>query len=60
METYKFNCKSIGMDCGFETHAGSMDELMPKIADHAEKVHQIKAIPSDLKEKITNAIKIEH
>lgn len=59
MTTYSFKCKDIGMECGFETSAESMDSLMPKIAKHASEAHQITTIPEDLKQKVTAAIKTQ-
>ena len=60
MTSYSFRCKDIGMDCGFETHADSMDALMPKITKHAAEAHNIKQIPEDLRKKVTSAIKTMH
>lgn len=57
MSTYSFKCKDIGMDCGFETSAESMDSLMPLIAKHASEEHNITNIPEDLRKKVVGAIK---
>lgn len=57
MSTYSFKCKDIGMDCGFETSAESMDSLMPKITKHASEAHNINTITEELKTKVTGAIK---
>jgi predicted small metal-binding protein len=54
---YKFKCKDIGMQCGFETKAKTMEELMQKIVEHAQKEHGMKEIPPELQEKVKNAIK---
>lgn len=56
MTTYKFRCKDIGMDCGFETSAESMESLMPKIATHAKNEHNMMEIPEDLRKKVSEAI----
>ena len=52
-----FKCRDIGMTCGFEATASTEQELMKKVADHATAVHNFKAIPPDLMEKIKKAIK---
>lgn len=45
------------MECGFETSAGSMNDLMPLIAKHASEAHNMTEIPEDLKRKVSEAIK---
>ncbi len=60
MTSYSFRCKDIGMDCGFETKADSMESIMPKITKHASEVHNIKQMPEDLKKKVSAAIKVMH
>lgn len=56
MTTYAFRCKDIGMDCGFETSAESMETLMPKITKHASDVHKMVEISEDLKKQVSAAI----
>lgn len=60
MTSYSFRCRDIGMDCGFETKAESMDSIMPKISKHASEAHNIKQIPDDLRKKVSSAIKVMH
>ncbi|MCY0851877.1 DUF1059 domain-containing protein [Thermoplasma acidophilum] len=57
MAKYVFKCADIGMNCGFEASAKSIDELMPKIVEHAKNAHNITEINEDLKNKVTAAIK---
>jgi predicted small metal-binding protein len=46
------------MDCPFEASAANDEELMKKIAEHAEKVHNMKPpFSADMMEKIKKAIK---
>lgn len=47
------------MNCGFSTEAKSMDDLMPKITEHAKTAHGMKEISADLKQKVTDAIKMK-
>lgn len=60
MATYSFHCKDIGMNCGYSVEGKSMDELFPKITEHAKKAHGMKEISADLKQKVTDAIKMTH
>ncbi len=57
MATYEFKCRDIGMDCDFETKAKTMEELMPKIKEHAAHDHNITEIDAELQKKVTSAIK---
>ncbi|MCL5680630.1 MAG: DUF1059 domain-containing protein [Candidatus Thermoplasmatota archaeon] len=57
MAHFEFKCKDIGMDCGFETSGKTMEELMPKIAEHAKTAHNMAEIPQDVKDKVAKAIK---
>jgi predicted small metal-binding protein len=60
MTSYSFRCKDIGMDCGFETKADSMESLMPKITQHAREAHKMNEISEELKKKVSAAIKTMH
>ena len=42
-----FKCKDIGMKCDFEIKTDNEDELMPIIALHAEKTHNMKEVPPE-------------
>lgn len=52
-----FKCSDIGMKCGFETSAGSQDELMKRIAEHAREAHGMTTIPDDVLEQVKKAIR---
>jgi len=54
---YSFKCKDTGMACKFETTAKTEAELMTKIAEHADKAHNMKQIPPDVMQKVKKAIK---
>lgn len=60
MTSYHFHCKDIGMNCGFSAEANSTEDLMPKIVEHAKNAHGINEITPDLKQKVTDAIKMTH
>ncbi|GGM78923.1 hypothetical protein GCM10007108_16400 [Thermogymnomonas acidicola] len=57
MASYKFKCRDIGMDCDFKASGKTVDELMPKIAEHAKNAHHIEQIDDNLKQKVQSAIK---
>jgi predicted small metal-binding protein len=52
-----FKCKDVGMKRNFEVKTDNLDELMPIIAVHAEKSHNMKQVPPETIEKIKKAIK---
>ncbi len=54
---YTFECKDIGMDCGFKTKAKTKEELLPKIAQHAKEKHGMDPVPPDVMQKVQAAIK---
>ena len=55
----KFLCKDIGMDCPFEVHADTEEELMQKIAEHGKEAHGMTEMSAEVLEKIKQAIKDE-
>jgi predicted small metal-binding protein len=52
-----FKCKDIGMKDNFEVKTDNADELMPIIAMHAEKTHNMKEVDPVTLDKIKKAIK---
>ncbi len=50
-------CKDVGLDCDFEATAATEEELLKKVAEHAEKVHDMKTIPPDVLDKVKKAIR---
>ena len=55
--TKSFGCQDVGVDCNWTTTADTEAEMMEKIKEHAQNHHGFSEIPSDLAEKIKNAIK---
>ncbi len=53
----KFVCSDIGVDCPFEAHAETEEELMQKIAEHGRVAHGITEISPEMAEKVKKAIK---
>jgi predicted small metal-binding protein len=54
---YTFACRDIGMSCGFNTDAASMDALLPKIAEHAKSAHGMSRIDDATMAKVRSARK---
>lgn len=52
-----FACKDIGMTCGFRTRANTEEELMQKIAAHAQKAHKMASIDAATLTKVKAAIR---
>ncbi len=57
MAKYTFKCRDMGMDCDFETTGKSVDEIMPRIVEHAKTAHNITTIDDAMKQKVNSAIK---
>jgi predicted small metal-binding protein len=55
----KFLCKDVGMNCPFEAHAETEEELMQKIMRHGKEAHGLNEIPPELADKVKQAIKDE-
>jgi predicted small metal-binding protein len=49
-------CKDIGMDCSFETHGSTRNEIMGKFINHAESAHKMQALSADVIFNVQNAI----
>ena len=42
---YEFSCRTAGAEgCGWKTRAATEDELVAKVAQHAQKVHKVKNV----------------
>ena len=55
--TKAYKCADIGLDCGYETTAESDQEMMEKLARHAQDVHDMAPIPPEIVEKVQGAIR---
>jgi predicted small metal-binding protein len=55
----KFLCKDLGMDCPYEAHAETEEELMQQIAEHGKTAHGITEISPEMMEQVKQAIKEE-
>lgn len=52
-------CRDVGMDCDFEAHGASEDEVMRQATAHAERVHGITEITPDLAQRARAAIRAD-
>ena len=52
-------CRDVGMDCDFEACADTEEEILKKVAEHTQAVHNMKEIPADVVEKVRAAIRDE-
>jgi predicted small metal-binding protein len=50
-------CKDIGIDCQFEAHGSTNQELMRKFIDHAEPAHHMHYISADIIYRVQQAIR---
>ena len=51
-----FHCKDIGMDCSFEMHGSTRNEIMGKFISHAESAHKMQVLSADVIFNVQNAI----
>jgi predicted small metal-binding protein len=52
-------CREVGLDCDFEAHGESVDQIMAKTAEHARVVHGMDTIPDEVATKVKAAIRDE-
>ena len=46
---YEFSCKDAGAEgCGWKTRAATEDELVAKVAEHAQKRHKVKNVTATI------------
>lgn len=50
-------CRDLGMECGFQAHGKTDDEVLRQTAEHAKDKHGIATMPPDLQQKARAAIK---
>ncbi len=49
-------CRDVGVDCDFVVRGETEEEIMKKVAEHAQKEHGMKEIPQELVERVREAI----
>jgi predicted small metal-binding protein len=51
-----FRCRDIGLDCRFEAHGSTRQEVMRKFINHAESAHGMQILEPNIILNIYNAI----
>ena len=54
----RLTCRAMGMNCGFEVHDESEEEITTVIADHARRVHKLEFTEA-LRPKARDLIRLE-
>ncbi|MBV9678624.1 MAG: DUF1059 domain-containing protein [Acidobacteriaceae bacterium] len=49
-------CRDLGMQCDFQAHGETEQEVMQKAAEHAKSAHGIHEITPDLASQVKSAI----
>lgn len=52
-------CRDLGMNCDFEAHGATEDDIMRQAAAHAQRAHQIADIPPELASQVRAAIRTD-
>jgi len=54
----KLSCRAMGMNCSFEVHDESVDEIVAALAEHAKRVHKLE-VSETMRQKARDLIRIE-
>jgi predicted small metal-binding protein len=54
----KISCRAMGMNCGFEVHDESVDEIVAALAEHAKRVHKLE-LTEALRQKARDLVRLE-
>ena len=49
-------CREVGLDCDFVAHGDTEEQVMTKVAAHAQKDHGMEHIPEEVAAKVKAAI----
>lgn len=52
-------CRDVGMDCDFEAHGRSEEDVIQQAATHAARVHGISEITPELAEWVRAAVRAD-
>jgi predicted small metal-binding protein len=52
----EIRCRDAGVACDFVAQAETIEELMKKVREHAQKDHGYKEIPPELAEKVKTLV----
>jgi predicted small metal-binding protein len=54
--TKVLKCRDVGLDCDFEAHGESEEQIMAQAAEHARKDHGMASVPPEVAAKVKAAI----
>lgn len=52
-------CRDVGMDCDFEAHGATEEEVLQQAAGHAARDHGISTMTPELERQVRAAIRTE-
>ncbi|NWG02861.1 MAG: DUF1059 domain-containing protein [Syntrophaceae bacterium] len=53
----ELRCRDVGSDCDYVVRGRTEEEVLSKASEHAQTVHHIKEIPTELMDKVRSAIR---
>jgi predicted small metal-binding protein len=53
----QLRCRDVGMNCDFEAHGNTEEEVLQQASTHARTAHQITEMPPELAAKVRAAIR---
>ncbi len=56
MQKVAFACRSLGMSCEWAMQGATVEELLPRIVEHAKCAHKIPEVDAALKARILGAV----
>jgi len=54
----KLSCRAMGLNCSFEVHDESVEELVTALAEHSRRVHKVEPTES-LRQKARDLVRLE-
>lgn len=55
---YYIDCKGLGIDCVFETHASTIEEVIELCAEHGRSEHDMRSFSPDLYAKMRACVNV--
>jgi predicted small metal-binding protein len=56
---FAVNCRDVGFDCDGVVRAETVEELLGQVAEHAQSVHGLSEVTSEIVEKVKSVIREE-
>jgi len=53
----KLSCRAMGLNCSFEVHDESVDEIVTALAEHARRVHKVETTET-LRQKARDLVRL--